>query len=179
MVLLAMQASAASPADKLWQWLPLSFTGIGLGLLFHFTDVIPLNKNLWSISYLLLTSGMAEALYAFLHLTTDRPGPKSNADGGLEGRPAASAGTPMLSKVLMPFKWMGGNAIFFFVAHELYERVLIMVYNGPLDANLFAAHERLFARTLSPAMRARGVCFARLMLSLSSRLCMCEQTSRA
>ena len=168
-VLLAMQASGASPAEKMWQWLPLSFVCIGVGLLFHFTDAIPLNKNLWSISYLLTTSGIAGVLYAFLHLTTDRYQPKQIVDGGLGERQAPSARAPALLKVLMPFKWMGGNAIFFFVAHEVYERVLIMVYNGRLDRNLFTAHERLFARAsfshaASPHVRSR---VARLPLPMS------------
>ena len=105
-----------------------------------------MNKNLWSISYLLVTSGIAEMLYAFLHVTTDRSKPTNVAEGRMGEREAASGRTPVLLTVLTPFKWMGGNAIFFFVAHELYERVLIMIYNGSLDANLFVAHERLFAR---------------------------------
>ena len=150
-VLLAMQASNASPAEKLWQWLPLSFVSIAVGLLFHFTDVIPLNKNLWSISYLLVTAGIAQVLYAFLHLTTDRSQPTEVVEGRMGELEARTAKTPVLSTFLMPFKWMGGNAIFFFVAHELYERVLIMIYNGSLDANLFVAHQRLFARAPLPA----------------------------
>lgn len=153
-ILLTMQASGASPAEKMWQWLPMSFVFVALGLLFHFTDSIPLNKNLWSISYLLLTAGIAGVLYALLHLTTDRPVPKDDEASGRDD--TTSSRTPLLAKILMPFKWMGGNAIFFFVAHELYERILIIVYNGALDQNLFAAHERLFARALSPTLLTRA-----------------------
>ena len=54
-----------------------------------------------------------------------------------------------------PLRSCRGNAIFFFVAHETYRPILISVYNGPLDQNLFAAHERLFARA-QPTRRSFG-----------------------
>ena len=145
-VLLAMQASGASGVDKLWQWLPLSVVGIAVGLLLHFTNLIPMNKNLWSISYLLVTTGIAGILYAFLHVTLDKPPapeqqPASwepSAQGSMQAPPPGIP-VPFLSKLVAPFKWMGGNSIFFFVAHEVYERILVMIYNGRLVRNLDAS----------------------------------------
>ena len=37
------------------------------------------------------------------------------------------------SLVFRPFRWLGGNAIFFFVLHQLYRNILRYVYAGEFE----------------------------------------------
>lgn len=95
-----------------------------------FNTVFPYNKNLWSSSYVLLTSGLAILLLAFFYLLTDR----------------------MKSvRILMPFKAIGSSAIFVYFASELVRRSLWLIpVQDSLSGNTMAFKIWLTARLVSP-----------------------------
>jgi hypothetical protein len=67
------------------------------------------------ISYMLLTGAIAGVSFVALHCSVDG-GRRSGTLGGI----VSAAGRP--------FRWLGGNAILFFVLHELYAPALRYVY---------------------------------------------------
>ncbi|KAK7337736.1 hypothetical protein VNO77_18322 [Canavalia gladiata] len=81
-------------SSRLKHWLLL---GIGLltsGLILHFTHAIPLNKQLYTLSYVCVTSGAAALLFSAFYIMVDICG---------------------LKFLFMPLKWIGMNAMFVYV----------------------------------------------------------------
>jgi len=77
------------------------FVGSGTLLLLSatfFNSIFPYNKNLWSSSFVLLTSGLGVLLLTFFYLVTD----------------ILKSG-----RFLMPFKVIGANAIFIYFTSQL------------------------------------------------------------
>lgn len=71
-----------------------------------FNGAFPINKNLWSSSYVLLTSGLGILLLAFFYLLIDNM---------------------KMGRILKPFKALGASAIFVYFASELIRRTLWLV----------------------------------------------------
>jgi len=64
--------SASGHRERLAHWLPLSLFGLALGLLLHFVPGgMPLNKNLWSLSYVALMLGVDGLAFAAFYCLVD------------------------------------------------------------------------------------------------------------
>jgi predicted acyltransferase len=95
--------------SKKWTLKMTAFISGGVLLLVAaklFNPVFPYNKNLWSSSYVLLTSGLGILLLAFFYLLTDRM--KSG-------------------KLFKPLKAIGSSAIFVYFTSELIRKSLWLV----------------------------------------------------
>jgi heparan-alpha-glucosaminide N-acetyltransferase len=75
-----------SHKDRLFQWIPPAIAFIILSLPLHFTGFIPYNKNLYSLSYVLLTSGLAAVTFSLFYFIIDVKG---------------------IRKPFVPFIWLG------------------------------------------------------------------------
>ncbi len=96
------------------------------GLLF------PINKSLWTSSYVLYTAGIAMQFFAFCYWLFDVQG---------------------LKKFAMPFVYYGTNAIFVFVASGLLAKTLIRikVNDGPEEISLWSfLYKNVYASWLQP-----------------------------
>lgn len=81
-------------ADRLKHWVSLGFALLTLGLLLHFTNAIPLNKQLYTFSYVCVTSGAAALVFSSFYALVDIINMKF---------------------LFMPFKWIGMNAMLVYV----------------------------------------------------------------
>ncbi|CAH1436021.1 unnamed protein product [Lactuca virosa] len=81
-------------AERLKQWVSMGFGLIIIALLLHFTDAIPINKQLYSISYVCFTAGAAGIVFSAFYILIDVWGKR----------------TPFLL-----FEWIGMNAMLVFV----------------------------------------------------------------
>lgn len=80
--------------DRLKHWVSMGLALLIVGLLLHFTNAIPLNKQLYTFSYVCVTSGAAAFVFSAFYLLVD----------------------VMDTKFLfLPFKWIGMNAMLVFV----------------------------------------------------------------
>ncbi|KAL2941052.1 Heparan-alpha-glucosaminide N-acetyltransferase [Bienertia sinuspersici] len=79
---------------RLKHWVPMGLTLLVLGLLLHFTNAIPLNKQLYSFSYVCVTSGAAAFVFSAFYFLVD---------------------ILDLKFLFLPFKWIGMNAMLVFV----------------------------------------------------------------
>jgi len=55
---------------RLWHWLCLSIAFLVVGISLHFFGV-PLNKSLYSLCYLLFTTGVASAIFVVIYFVVD------------------------------------------------------------------------------------------------------------
>ncbi|XP_056699545.1 uncharacterized protein [Spinacia oleracea] len=79
---------------RLKHWIPIGLALLILGLLLHFTNAIPLNKQLYTVSYVCVTSGAAAFVFSAFYLLVDIFDVKF---------------------VFLPFKWIGMNAMLVYV----------------------------------------------------------------
>ncbi|GAU11485.1 hypothetical protein TSUD_344750 [Trifolium subterraneum] len=80
--------------SRLKQWLLLGLALLTLGFVLHFTHAIPLNKQLYTLSYVCVTSGAAALVFSAFYLMVDIWG---------------------LKILFLPFKWIGMNAMLVYV----------------------------------------------------------------
>ncbi|XP_026434821.1 heparan-alpha-glucosaminide N-acetyltransferase-like [Papaver somniferum] len=80
--------------DRLKHWLGMGLSLLTLGLVLHFTNGIPLNKQLCSFSYVCLTAGAAGLVFSTLYVLVDIFG---------------------LGYLFLPLEWIGMNAMLVFV----------------------------------------------------------------
>ncbi len=80
--------------SRLRQWLPQSLAMVVIGVVLHFTAV-PMNTDLYSASFLLVTSGAGGVVLAMCYYAVDVLG-EDDADPHW---------------LVRPFWWMGQNAI--------------------------------------------------------------------
>lgn len=108
-------------SSKLIRWLAWSaVTGLIAGILCNFQKedgVIPVNKNMMSLSYILATTSFAFLLFAILHLLIDH---KKYWNGA-------------------PFIYAGANPIFLYVGHYLMKDLFPFAWNivGPSTHSFF------------------------------------------
>ncbi|KAK3036374.1 hypothetical protein RJ639_032143, partial [Escallonia herrerae] len=81
-------------ADRLKQWASMGFSLLVLAIILHFTDAIPINKQLYSFSYVCFTAGAAGIVFSAFYLLIDVWGLR----------------TPFLF-----LEWIGMNAMLVFV----------------------------------------------------------------
>eukprot|EP00742_Colponemidia_sp_Colp-10_P003969 GILJ01004233.1.p1 GENE.GILJ01004233.1~~GILJ01004233.1.p1 ORF type:complete len:449 (+),score=35.87 GILJ01004233.1:76-1347(+) len=106
--------------DRLQQWAPVSVLMFSLGIILHFSDALPLNKNLYSVSYLLFMGGSAGLCLMLFYYVVD----------------IRQIQTPFL-----PFVWLGMNAIFIFVFSDsggIASAVIKFVYYKTPDRNFLS-----------------------------------------
>ncbi|GAU43512.1 hypothetical protein TSUD_399060 [Trifolium subterraneum] len=58
-------------SERLKQWLSMGFVLSILGIILHFTNAIPINKQLYSISFVCVTSGAAGIVFSVLYILID------------------------------------------------------------------------------------------------------------
>ncbi|KAL9318194.1 hypothetical protein ACSQ67_014711 [Phaseolus vulgaris] len=58
-------------SERLKQWLSLGFFLLIIGIILHFTDAIPINKQLYSFSYVCFTAGAAGIVFSVFYLLID------------------------------------------------------------------------------------------------------------
>lgn len=109
----------ARPAERLLRWCLWSIVcGLVGGGLAHFSQDdgwIPVNKNMWSVSYVLVTTSLAFALLAVCYWAIDVQRWWSGA----------------------PLRWAGMNAIVMYVGHELLHQILPFRWRiGPMNTHL-------------------------------------------
>ncbi|KAI3941369.1 hypothetical protein MKW98_021642, partial [Papaver atlanticum] len=81
-------------SDRLKHWMGMGLSLLTLGLVLHFTNGIPLNKQLYSFSYVCLTAGAAALVFSALYVLVDIFG---------------------LGYLFLPLQWIGMNAMLVFV----------------------------------------------------------------
>lgn len=70
----AKTSSSTQPLLLLSSWLFVSIVLLIVpGLVLHWCDVFPLNKNIWSVSYFLFTTGVSGTVLAVLYGVIDGP----------------------------------------------------------------------------------------------------------
>lgn len=80
--------------DRLKHWILMGLSLLGLGIVLHFTNAIPLNKQLYTFSYVCVTSGAAALIFSVIYIAVDILG----------------FGYPFL-----PLRWIGMNAMLVYV----------------------------------------------------------------
>ncbi|KAL8246109.1 hypothetical protein R6Q59_007325 [Mikania micrantha] len=81
-------------AERLKQWVSMGVGLLIIAVLLHFTDAIPINKQLYSVSYVCFTAGAAGIVFSAFYILIDVWGKR----------------TPFLL-----FEWIGMNAMLVFV----------------------------------------------------------------
>lgn len=125
--------STASRMVALGTWLIIA--GLAAGY------VLPVNKELWTPAYVLLTTGVATAVWAMLYAISEV---RSRA------------------RLLQPFIILGSNAIFAFVASGVVGRLLGFIQVGTPEKSLGATAYGAIAAHMSPVNAS--LCFALVTL---------------
>ena len=99
------------------------------GLLWHLS--FPINKNLWTSSYVLFTSGMAAMILGVAHAALDRPGTDTRL-------------------VLRPLIVLGRNALVLFVLSGLMVKTLIWIKISNADGSEISLYNWIFQRGFAP-----------------------------
>ncbi|XXG54120.1 hypothetical protein AAC387_Pa03g2082 [Persea americana] len=81
-------------SDRLKHWTVMGFVLLISGIVLHFTNAIPLNKQLYSLSYVCLTAGAAALVFSTFYVLVDVLG---------------------LHWVFLPLEWIGMNAMLVYV----------------------------------------------------------------
>ncbi|PPD90081.1 hypothetical protein GOBAR_DD12966 [Gossypium barbadense] len=81
-------------SERLKQWIMMGFALLILGIVLHFTHAIPLNKQLYTFSYVCVTSGAAALVFSAIYILVDLWG---------------------LKYMFVPLKWIGMNAMLVYV----------------------------------------------------------------
>ncbi|GAB2218701.1 hypothetical protein Drorol1_Dr00001928 [Drosera rotundifolia] len=81
-------------ADRLKHWILTGLALLVIGIILHFTHAMPLNKQLYTFSYVCMTSGAAALVFSFSYVMVDMIGFKY---------------------LFLPFKWIGMNAMLVYV----------------------------------------------------------------
>ncbi|WCJ43102.1 hypothetical protein M5689_023864 [Euphorbia peplus] len=81
-------------SSRLKHWILMGLSLLILGFILHFTNVVPLNKQLYSFSYVCVTSGAAALVFSAFYVMVDIWG---------------------LKWLFLPFEWIGMNAMFVYV----------------------------------------------------------------
>ncbi|KAK6915616.1 hypothetical protein RJ641_020733 [Dillenia turbinata] len=94
-------------SDRLKHWVLMGLTLLILGLILHFTHAIPLNKQLYTLSYVCLTSGAAALVFSAFYILVDIWG---------------------IKYLFLPLEWIGMNAMLVYVMAA--EGILAGFVNG-------------------------------------------------
>ncbi|XP_022719435.1 heparan-alpha-glucosaminide N-acetyltransferase isoform X2 [Durio zibethinus] len=94
-------------SERVKQWIMMGFALLVIGILLHFTHAIPLNKQLYTFSYVCVTSGAAALVFSAFYILVD---------------------IWDLKYMLLPLKWIGMNAMLVYVMAA--EGILAGFING-------------------------------------------------
>lgn len=83
-----------SHLNRLKQWISIGISLLVFGIILHFTHAIPLNKQLYSFSYVCVTAGAAAIVFSIFYFLVDILG---------------------LRNLFRPLEWIGMNAMLVFV----------------------------------------------------------------
>ncbi|KAJ8500572.1 hypothetical protein OPV22_011124 [Ensete ventricosum] len=83
-----------SHLNRLKQWISIGISLLVFGIILHFTHAIPLNKQLYSFSYVCVTAGAAAIVFCIFYFLVDILG---------------------LRNLFRPLEWIGMNAMLVFV----------------------------------------------------------------
>ncbi|KAA8536833.1 hypothetical protein F0562_029311 [Nyssa sinensis] len=81
-------------SSRLTHWVAMGFALLILGITLHFTDAIPLNKQLYTFSYVCVTSGAAALVFSAFYILVD---------------------IWKLKYLFLPLEWIGMNAMLVYV----------------------------------------------------------------
>eukprot|EP00455_Lapot_gusevi_P000678 TRINITY_DN10307_c0_g1_i2.p1 TRINITY_DN10307_c0_g1~~TRINITY_DN10307_c0_g1_i2.p1 ORF type:complete len:195 (+),score=32.91 TRINITY_DN10307_c0_g1_i2:28-585(+) len=101
------------------QWLMLGLAHLGGGIALYRFLHIPFIQSLWTLSFALLTTGIAALTLLLLFLLFDLPRYKSHFN--------------WLQKILRPFQWLGSNAFLLLSIMVLVNLILVNVVS--IDEN--------------------------------------------
>ncbi|XP_042475639.1 heparan-alpha-glucosaminide N-acetyltransferase [Macadamia integrifolia] len=96
-----------SHSDRLKHWVSMGLALLVLGIVLHYTNAIPLNKQLYSFSYVCVTAGAAALVFSVFYVLVDIWG---------------------LRYLFLPLEWIGMNAMFVFVMAA--EGIFAGFFNG-------------------------------------------------
>ncbi|KAJ9681883.1 hypothetical protein PVL29_017989 [Vitis rotundifolia] len=104
-------------SDRLKHWVVMGFGLLVLGITLHFTDAIPLNKQLYTFSYVCVTSGAAALVFSFFYVLVDVWGMRFPC---------------------LPLEWIGMNAMLVYVmaAEGVFAKFINGWYYGDPDNTL-------------------------------------------
>ncbi|OAY66609.1 Heparan-alpha-glucosaminide N-acetyltransferase [Ananas comosus] len=83
-----------SHVDRLKQWVSMGFALLIFGIILHFSHAIPLNKQLYTLSYVCVTAGAGALVFSIFYFLVDIVG---------------------LRNFFLPLEWIGMNAMLVFV----------------------------------------------------------------
>jgi predicted acyltransferase len=106
---------------------------LALGLLW--SRSFPINKNLWTSSYVLFTSGAAAVLLAMLYALLDSPGAQS---------------VSLVRKLAQPFVILGTNAIALFVISGLVGKTLMLIKVEGGSGEAVSLQRRIYETWFAP-----------------------------
>ncbi len=137
---MAIVGAVVAFAGWLWGGLPPMH---GLAILgeptFTAPVFFPINKMMWTSSYVLWTSGLAMIILAGCVWAVD-----------LRRQPGQASPAPPWA---MPFTWLGVNALFVYIASTILWKCLALIPAGEAGSLLGWAYRHVFAAALpSPAL---------------------------
>ncbi|XP_044974129.1 uncharacterized protein LOC123442091 [Hordeum vulgare subsp. vulgare] len=117
-----------SHMDRLKQWVTMGVALLLLGIILHFSHAIPLNKQLYTLSYICVTAGAAGIIFSMLYFLVD---------------------VVHLCYVFAPLRWVGMNAMLVYVmaAAGIFEGFLNgWYYDGPNNTLVYWVRKHVFVR---------------------------------
>ncbi|KAG0540871.1 hypothetical protein BDA96_03G446700 [Sorghum bicolor] len=117
-----------SHTDRLRQWVTMGICLLVLGIILHFSHAIPLNKQLYTFSYICVTAGAAGVVFSVLYFLVD---------------------IVSLRYVFAPLQWIGMNAMLVYVmaAEGIFEGFLNgWYYEGTNNTLVYWVRKHVFVK---------------------------------
>lgn len=117
-----------SHMDRLKQWVTMGIALLLLGIILHFSHAIPLNKQLYTFSYICVTAGAAGIVFSMLYFLVDMVS---------------------LGYVFAPLRWIGMNAMLVYImaAAGVFEGFLNgWYYDGTNNTLVYWVRKHVFVR---------------------------------
>ncbi|KAJ4956045.1 hypothetical protein NE237_012828 [Protea cynaroides] len=115
-------------SDRLKHWVAMGLALLVLGIVLHYTNAIPLNKQLYSFSYVCLTAGAAALVFSVLYVLVDIWG---------------------LRYLFLPLEWIGMNAMLVYVmaAEGIFAGFINgWYYDGPNNTLVYWIQKHIFIK---------------------------------
>ncbi|XP_008789968.3 heparan-alpha-glucosaminide N-acetyltransferase isoform X3 [Phoenix dactylifera] len=117
-----------SHLNRLKLWVPMGLALLIFGIILHFSHAIPLNKQLYSFSYVCVTAGAAAIVFSIFYFLVDILG---------------------LRTLFLPLEWIGMNAMLVFVmaAEGIFEGFLNgWYYESPNNTLVYWIQKHIFIK---------------------------------
>lgn len=139
--------------DRVRMLLAGSIGALAIGYAWSF--LFPLNKSLWTSSYVLVTSGLAGLLLTALH-------------GGLDGERAGDeAHKPLGRRLAHPFVILGRNALLLFVVSGLLAKTLALIRVDNGQGGTLALSRWIYASWFAPFAAPKNASLAYALANLA------------